>query len=106
MRFHDKPSIKIGSQVWKGALALFSAKAHKISSDLCKGLSSVVVTGIIINNEANTCTKKYFRALSVEYLLNCFVINGINDKVLISKASQAKNQDWVESTRYTDKAIK
>jgi hypothetical protein len=56
----------------------------------------------MIKVEASACTRKYFKALSVVYLFFFFIIKGINDIMFTSSASQAINQEELETTNSTE----
>jgi hypothetical protein len=103
---HVSPSITPGNQKWRGAAPIFSSKDDLIKV-LIKGFDvksvfevpKIKAANTTVNKrvaEAKAWIKKYFKEASVVIKLEELVIKGIKDRRLISRPTQAPNQEFAE----------
>lgn len=95
------PSIIIINHVWKGA-APSLIKRGIIKSKFCKNKKLKLEKRIYVNlfsrqnmmniAEADACTKKYFKADSLERMFFCSTMKGIKESIFNSRPIQAPNQ--------------
>lgn len=99
---HDKPSMILGNQKWKGVDPIFIKREELIIIEIII-LYSKFFRKIIFNKienkkliEAIDWVRKYFKEASVDNILLELEIRGINLKRLISNPIQHPNQELDE----------
>ena len=101
--FQFNPLKTSGNQKWNGALPNFKSRADLITINSnnwnldIKSLEAKKITTEKRNkDDPKTWVIKYFKTLSVGYLLLLFLSKGISDKRLISNPIQEANNEFAE----------